>query len=111
MLMMVMANPIQFTIVSAVPLDAGFVCFATIVLNKGESAMTTIPQNNIKTRLMNTDACPRIKGDKRQQSAEQNKALAAIDRSPILAERKPLATQAGPPIAMTRKLTSDIWID
>ena len=109
--MMVMAKPMQFTIVSAVPLDAGSVCFATSVLNNGESAMTTIPQNNRKERLTNAEVCPTIKGDKRQQSPEQNNAVAAVAFSPILAEIKPLATQAGPPMAMTRKLASDMWID
>ena len=39
-----MANPIQFTMVNAVPLYFGMAFCATNVENKGESAITTIPQ-------------------------------------------------------------------
>ena len=43
-LMMVIANPIQFTIVKAVPFTDGAARWATSVEKSGESAMTTIPQ-------------------------------------------------------------------
>jgi hypothetical protein len=42
---MVIENPIQFTIVNAVPFKCGFVFWAIRVENRGESAMTTKPQN------------------------------------------------------------------
>lgn len=42
--MMVIANPIQFTIVKAVPFTDGAARWATSVEKSGESAMTTIPQ-------------------------------------------------------------------
>lgn len=47
---MVIENPMQFTIVSAVPLNFGMAFCATRVENKGESAMTTMPQNNKKLK-------------------------------------------------------------
>ena len=46
MLIIVMEKPIQFTMVNAVPFNFGMAFCATRVENKGESAMTTIPQNN-----------------------------------------------------------------
>ena len=45
---MVMAKPIQLTIVKDVPLDASGAFWATKVENKGESATTTIPQKKRK---------------------------------------------------------------
>jgi len=42
--MMVIANPIQLTIVSPVPLNSEGAAAATKVENCGESDMTTIPQ-------------------------------------------------------------------
>ena len=50
MLIMVIEKPIQFTMVKAVPLNLGIAFCATSVENKGESAMTTIPQNNKKPK-------------------------------------------------------------
>jgi len=44
MLIMVIAKPIQLTIVKAVPLFSAGAFFATSVENNGESAMTTNPQ-------------------------------------------------------------------
>ena len=44
MLIIVIEKPIQFTIVNAVPLSCGVVLFATRLENKGESAITLIPQ-------------------------------------------------------------------
>ena len=49
MLIMVIANPIQFTMVKAVPRFFSGVFCATSVANNGESAMTTIPQKNRNT--------------------------------------------------------------
>ena len=75
---MVSVNPIQFTIVSAVPLLCGSVFCATKVENRGESAMTTIPQ---KTRHpMNTisEDIIKINGDIRQHIQESSSAVKAI---------------------------------
>ena len=49
MLIMVIANPIQFTMVKAVPRFFSGVFCATSAANNGESAMTTIPQKNRNT--------------------------------------------------------------
>lgn len=43
-----MENPIQFTIVKEVPLESSAAVCATKVENKGESAITEIPQMNRK---------------------------------------------------------------
>ena len=55
MLMMVMANPIQFTMVNELPLIALGAFCATRVENKGESAITENPQININKRNTETD--------------------------------------------------------
>ena len=52
MLTMVIENPIQFTIVRAVPLNSGDALWATKVENRGESAMTTMPQKSRKANTM-----------------------------------------------------------
>ena len=74
---MVIANPIQFTIVKAVPLYFGIAFCATNVENKGESAMTTIPQKIKKLSSMNSEFTKRIKGDIKQQRHDNSKAVNA----------------------------------
>ncbi len=49
MLKIVIENPIQFTIVSAVPLSFLGTFNATKVENRGEPAITTIPQKSKKS--------------------------------------------------------------
>ena len=56
--MMVMENPMQFTIVKEVPLDSSGAFCATNVEKRGESAITTNPQKkrkgtSVKTELFN----------------------------------------------------------
>lgn len=46
MLTIVRAKPMQFTMVSDVPLDASGACWAINEENSGESAVTTKPQKN-----------------------------------------------------------------
>ena len=78
MLTIVIANPIQFTIVSAVPLSLEGAFWATIVENNGESAITTIHQNN-KKEINKTSCCVKnIKGDITQQTQDKKSALKAI---------------------------------
>ena len=48
MLIMVIENPMQFTMVSAVPLEISGALFATSVEKSGESAITTNAQKNKK---------------------------------------------------------------
>ena len=47
---MVIENPIQFTMVKAVPLILASALFATKVENRGESAITTNPQKKRKLK-------------------------------------------------------------
>jgi len=49
-LRMVIANPIEFKMVSAVPLSSIGAFLASRVENNGESAMTTMPHNKRKSR-------------------------------------------------------------
>ena len=51
----VIAKPIQLTIVSAVPLEDAGAWPATKEENNGESAMTTKPQNMRKVMKINVD--------------------------------------------------------
>ena len=100
MLIIVIANPIQFTIVSAVPLIFGAALLATKVENKGESAITTIPQksrnptNMLKYGVVNTH------GDTRQHKQERSNAIDAVVLTPDLWEMFPARTQASPPTAI-----------
>ena len=50
MLIIVIAKPIQFTIVKAVPFTSAFADCATSVENCGESATTAIPQKSNKIK-------------------------------------------------------------
>jgi hypothetical protein len=78
MLIMVMANPMLFTIVSDEPRDSSGACCATNVENNGESAITTNPQKNRNVSNIHKDPCSRKNGESRQQSPESNNASVAI---------------------------------
>jgi hypothetical protein len=74
MLIIVIENPIQFTIVSAVPFDSATVFCAIRVENKGESAITTIPQN-IREKIKNQmESMKKSKGEKRQHVPDRSNA-------------------------------------
>jgi len=70
MLMIVRKNPMQFTIVKAVPLISGSAFCATRVENIGESAITTVPQNNKKKRKLVEPNCVKAKGEIKQHIQE-----------------------------------------
>lgn len=70
---MVMENPIQLTMVNAVPLIFTGALAATKVENCGESAMTTIPQKS-KKEINKTGEKFHTKGDKRQHNPESVRA-------------------------------------
>ena len=70
MLTMVMAKPMLLTMVSADPFDCAGACFATSDENKGESAMTTNPQNHKKINNTNLEDCCSMMGEKKQQAQE-----------------------------------------
>ncbi len=84
MLTMVMAKPMQFTTVNAVPRALEGACFATIVENRGESATTTMPQKSKKIIKSHSEVCQNIKGEMMQHAAESSKAPAALFLVPQL---------------------------
>ena len=71
MLTIVIANPIEVTMVNAVPLFAAGADCATRVENCGESDTTVIPQIN-KINKKNAGERLKIKGDNKQQAPEIN---------------------------------------
>lgn len=77
MLTIVMAKPMQLTMVSAEPRDSSGASRATRVENNGESAMTTHPQKDRKVRNAHRDPCVKNKGESRQHKPEKNSAQAA----------------------------------
>ena len=99
---MVMANPMLVTMVMAVPFISWLACWATSVLNKGESAITVSAQKIMyaKNRGLGN---PKAKGEKRQQIPENNKKHVAILFVPNRSERKPPKAQAIEPRPITAK--------
>ena len=95
--MMVMENPIQFTIVSDVPRDSSGALWATSVENKGESAITTNPQKKRNASIKITELFNKNRGERMQQKQESNKEVEAVFFVPKCTERYPLKTQASPP--------------
>lgn len=77
MLKIVIEKPIQLIVVSAVPLILGSALWATMVENKGESAITTIPQKSKNTKNTVGDATWLTHGTKRQHNPESPKAIEA----------------------------------
>lgn len=82
MLTIVIEKPIQFTIVSAVPLDSAGAFCATKVENKGESAITTKPQRTKKTTKNSPEAILKIKGERKQHKPDKLKAKEAVCFTP-----------------------------
>ncbi len=82
-----MEKPIQFTIVSAVPLAFSSVFWATNVENSGESAITVIPHKKRKQISRKGEELIKNKGDRRQHMPESNNAVNAVFFIPYLLER------------------------
>jgi hypothetical protein len=108
MLNMVIAKPMQFTIVMALPLEEGSALDATIVENNGESAITVKPQIKRKKSKTKGEAVARKNGDNKQQQKEIKSAMEAILFTPYFLDKIPLNTQAVAPKAITRKDQNDI---
>src|SRR5215211_691213 len=108
MLMMVIENPIQLTIVSEVPLSSAGAFWATRVENRGESAMTTKLQKNRKVISVGNELLKSNNGESRQHTQESDRAMVAIFFVPKYCESIPLATHANPPKAMIRKDSNGI---
>ena len=79
---MVIKNPMQLTIVRAVPFNSRGALCATSVEKSGESAMTTIPQKKRKPRYNEGASTLNINGEAKQQRHESNNAVTAIRLSP-----------------------------
>ena len=75
---MVIAKPIEFTMVRAVPLDSEMAFCATNVENNGESAMTTIPQKIRYPKNRISESMIKVNGDNRQQKHDKPSAMVAI---------------------------------
>ena len=107
---MVMEKPIQFTIVSDVPLESSGALLATSVENNGESAITTNPQKNKKATITIEELLNKNSGERMQHKQESNNEIAAIFFAPKCSESKPLKTQASPPDAIIPKDKSGTFI-
>ncbi len=81
-----MAKPMEFTMVSAVPLISGEAFLATNVENKGESATTTIPQKLKNAIRTTTEDWRKIKGKLMQHKPDRNRAVAAVRFTPTISE-------------------------
>lgn len=103
MLIMVIENPIQFTIVSAVAFISADAFLATNVEKSGESAITTIPQKSRKPINKLSDLVSKSNGETRQHTQDNNNVKKAIRLAPNFCPRYPLSTQAKPPIPIIRK--------
>jgi len=92
----VIANPIQLTMVKAVPFDAAGALVATKEENKGESAITANPHMIRKLRKTTNELISKTNGDTKQQTKEAcRKELASffvlylLDSSPPSMHERP----------------------
>ena len=107
MLTMVIAKPIQLTIVREVPLDSSGAFNATRVENIGESAVANQPQKNKKARNKVTESFIINKGEQMQHRQDKLKAMVAIFLGPIYCESNPPVAQDIPPMPMIQKDKSE----
>ena len=83
MLIIVIAKPIEFTIVKAVPFNFEGAFCATKVEKSGESAMTTMPQKRRKAINTTSDSTRKSSGEIRQQKQDNNNEMNATCLTPI----------------------------
>ena len=100
MLTMVMAKPILFTKVRAVPFIFGSALFATSVENIGESAITTIPQKSKNEINTISELEENSKGKTKQQSPDKAKENTATFFAPTFCDKIPPNEQETKPIPM-----------
>ena len=74
---MVIVKPMQFTSIRAVPFVSTGAKRAIKVENKGESAITTIPQKTKKAIVRELELLKRKNGDSRQHRQDKNNAKVA----------------------------------
>ena len=106
--MMVIEKPMQLTIVSDVPFDAGCAFCATSVENSGESAITAIPQINIKITSATGELLNNSNGEIKQQRHDMDRAIVAVRLAPSRCDINPLNTQANEPDAIIKKDSNGI---
>ena len=106
---MVIAKPIQVTIVRDVPLVFSGAFCAINVENRGESAITTIPQKNRNAMKRKVTFVFKSTGDSRQQMHDRHKEMAAIFLAPDVREIYPLRIQPKLPDPITRNDIKDIF--
>ena len=82
MLTIVILKPIQLTMVREVPLDSSGAFWAIKVENKGESAITVIPQINKKARSKTTEFENKNKGEAKQHMPDKSNDMIAIFLAP-----------------------------
>ena len=99
-LTMVIAKPIQLTMVSAVPFSSAGAFWATRVENNGESAITTMPQNIRNPTNKLGDPLSKTIGETKQHAPDKNNAIKAVRLVPTISDIYPPKTQASPPILM-----------
>ena len=76
--MIVIENPTQFTMVRAVPFNSAKVLLAIKVENKGESAITTVPQNNRNPINARLESILKNNGETKQHIQDKSNAKNAI---------------------------------
>lgn len=101
--MIVIENPMLFTIVSDAPLDSAGAFCATNVENNGESAITTRPQKKRKISSTKAELLNKNSGERTQHKPDKNNEMVAIFLVLKRCDNIPLKTQAMPPEAITRK--------
>lgn len=103
MLIMVIAKPIQFTMVSEDPFRSAATFCATKVENNGESAITAML--HISRKIMKTvvESWSKKKGEMRQQMQETVNAKVARFFVPNLFASMPLITQERLPTTIIKK--------
>ena len=84
---MVIENPIQFSMVKAVPLSFSGVFCATKVENIAESAITIIPQKSKKSRKIVPFDTRKKSGETKQQIQESKSTEKAVLLVPNLAAK------------------------
>ena len=94
--------------VKAVPFLSGFACFVTKVDNKGESIITTIPQNNKKAMSSIGDEKSNRIGESKQQIPDEVNANTIVFLSVIFSDKYPPIMQAILPIPIIKKDNRDM---
>lgn len=102
MLIIVIENPMQFTMVRAVPLDSSGAFWATKVENRGESAITTSPQKNRNTTNRTGEFANRKRGESKQHKQDKRSEVVTIFFAGYRLEMSPLNTHANAPDPMIR---------